>query len=252
MVQPDPEIDVSKVKAHFNRLFDVTMIDIRRGVMIKDAAIQRTQNEDPKVIASGYYHLNKVIDLQLGVYRNYLERFGKVKLPPNVQEKLVQIEGLGGGFVKGYFIKRHIARFRNAISLLEYKFPAIHTKVSVLYQIVMNQRELVKVASYQDRRHGQISLLPSKAETRMIRKSRISSMSQEEMIRLRRFIEEEELHSNELVRELKESRDIFIEALDAIGPIQKSFADFLKSARDFRDEREGSLQAFFLKAVILS
>lgn len=251
MTQPDLEIPVSEIKIHFNKLFDVTMTDIRRAFMVKSAALDRAENEDPRTRASGYYHLSKVVDLQLGVYGNYLERFGKVRLPPDAQEKLAQLEELEEGFIKGYFIKRHITRFRSAVSLLEEKFPIIHRKVSVLYQIVMNQRELVKVAAYHDQEAGQISLIPSKEELRRIRKSRVSAMSQEEMLRLYRLLEEEESHSNELIRELKESRDIFIEALDAVGPIQKSFADFLKSARDFRDEREQSLKSFFSKAVIV-
>ena len=246
MGQLDLEIDISKVKAHFNRLFDSTMANIRRAVMVKDAAVDRVQSGDPKVRALGYYHLNKVIDLQLGIYGNYLERFVKVRLPHEAQEQLARIEELEEGFIKGYFLQRHIKRFKDSVSLLESKFSTAHKKVSVLYQIILNQREVLKVVPYQET--GPIS---SKEEMRRVKKSRGSVMSPEDMLKFSRLLTDEEAQSNELIRELKESRDIFMQALDAIGPLQMSFASFLKSAKDFRDEREQSLQAFFSKAVLL-
>ena len=245
MSQLDLEIDISKVKAHFNRLFDSAMATIRRAVMVKDAAVDRVQSGDLKVRASGYYHLSKVIDLQLGIYGNYLERFGKVRLPKNAKEQIIRIEELDEGAVKKYFLRKHVQRFRSSISALEIKFSITHRKVSVLYQIVLNQREVLKVVPYQE--SGQIS----KEEERRIRKSRVSVVSPEEMLKFSRLLAEEELQSNELIRELKESRDIFIQALDAVGHLQMSFAGFIKSARNFRDEREQSLRAFFSKAVLV-
>ena len=196
MTQPELEVDISRLKLHFNKLFDATMMDIRRAVMVKDAAARRVENEDPKVRASGYYHLNKIIDLQLGIYGRYLERFGKVKLPPNAQEQLASIEELEEGFIKGYFLKSYIKRFRDSISLLENKFSTTHRKVSVLYQIILNQREILKVAPYQQT--GQIA---SKGEQRGARKSRVAAISPEEMLRFSRLLAEEESQSNELSKQ---------------------------------------------------
>ena len=186
----DLGIDVSRINDNFNVIFDSTMTRIRRCFTVKNAAIQRIRSANTRIRASGYYHLNKVIDFQLGVYANYLEQYGKVRLPANIQEQLAQFEKSERGFVKRLFITND-RKLQNAIALLEGKFSLIHRKVSILYQVIMNQREVLRVVTYQE--EGQISLLPTKDESRMIKKARTSIMSDEELQRLIR------LHKSNLI-----------------------------------------------------
>ena len=104
-------IDVSKVNNHFNEMFDVTMTRIRRCFIVKSAALQRIQSNDTKIQASGYYHLDKILEFQLRVYGRYFEQFGKVRLPTDVQDKLAQLEELEKGIVKGLFFRRHKRKY---------------------------------------------------------------------------------------------------------------------------------------------
>ena len=111
----DIGIDVSKVNDHFNEMFDATITRIRRCFIVKSAALERIQSNDTKMQASGYYHLNKILDFQLRVYGRYLEQFGKVRLPADAQDKLAQLEELDKGIVKGLFFRRHKRKLQDSI-----------------------------------------------------------------------------------------------------------------------------------------
>jgi len=245
---PSVGIDIHSLYDNLNSVFNATMTRIRRCFVVKNAAIQRIRSAEVKARGSGYYHLDKIINFQIEVYGSYLEQYGKVRLPPDLQEQIARLEQSDTGLVGKWFTRKR--KLRDAIISLENKFSSIHKKVSVLYQIIINQREVLKVVPYQE--VGQISLFPTKEESRRIRKSRNSNIAEEETQRLMYLIDEEEMHSNELIRELKTANDILLDAMStASETLQKSFAKFVKDARRFSDERVQSLKTFLLRAAYL-
>lgn len=238
-------VNVSKVNEHFNRMFDTTMTRIRRCFMVKDAAIERIKNGNPKTRASGYYHLNKIIDFQLRVYGGYLERFGRVKLPPDAQKRLQELEALELGFIKNKLFNWHKKKLQNSIDSLEQKFASIQSKVSFIYQLVKTQRELLKVAPYKE---GQ-SL--NEDEQIRVKKLMTAKISAEDLHRLIRTMEKEELYSNELIAEIKDCRNIFADSMSSIKAIQKNFISFIEGGKEIVNKYfSKNLQNLFVKLAV--
>lgn len=234
-------IDVHKANGDFNLLWQGTMTRIRRSFIVKSAAIERIKSSNPETRASGFYHLNLIIDSQFRIYSAYAGIYAKIKLPKEAAMQIEALESRSFGRVKGFLFKQHKQKLQTALANLQERYSKLQSLMARIFGVVLEQRELLAVRGYVTPKQLELfsgyeqpeqrGLFPSKENTIKTRKMRSSDITSDNFIQLLRYVEEEEALSNEFISELKSFNDSFEALMSAYKAMQKKALELIESMK---------------------
>ena len=197
-------INPQLTEKELNQLLKGTVTRIRRCIWVKRVALEKIREDDPESRNYGFKHINRIIEIQVSSYLNYINRLrGFLRAMQELRPRFDRLEPLEKGFLKKRSFNSLKNKIQTNIIASEQKIPIIEQRVNEIYENVVFQEQLLR-----------------------------TQMTGGQEAQLRTKISQEIEESQGLIKELENCMSLAFKTINNFTSFQLGFLRFLKRIKE--------------------